>query len=271
MPQACIGWRKISEEFKEQWQFPNCLGALDGKHIVIQSPINSGTEFYNYKGTFSVVLMALVNANYEFTYVNIGCQGRISDGGVFRNTSLFKKLAENELNLPEDEPLHDNEKPLPYVFLGDDAFPLSSYMMKPYAGVHDKGSEKRVFNYRLSRARRVVENVFGILASVFRIFRKPMLLDPARVTEITMASVLLHNFLRRSRASRSRYMPPESVDSEINGNVIPGTWRNTNENMTSFLPLRQVARKPGQEAMEIRNSYAQYFTTNGALPWQNDY
>lgn len=67
--------------------------------------MNSGTEFYNYKHTFSVVFMALVDANYCFTFVDVGCQGRISDGGVFRNTVLFKKLEENALMIREDEPL----------------------------------------------------------------------------------------------------------------------------------------------------------------------
>lgn len=62
---------------------------------MIQYPTHSGSEFYNYKGTFSVVLLALVDANYCFTFVDIGCQGRISNGGVFRNSSLFEKLIEN--------------------------------------------------------------------------------------------------------------------------------------------------------------------------------
>lgn len=115
--------------------------------------------------------MPLVNANYEFIYVNIGCQERISDGGVFRNTSLYQKLSKNQLMLPPDDPM-------PYVFVEDDAFALTTRMLKPYPGVHDKGSSKRIFHYRLSRARRVVENVFGILASVFRIFSKPILLEP---------------------------------------------------------------------------------------------
>nr|CAI5861403.1 unnamed protein product [Callosobruchus analis] len=211
LPETANEWRKIAEEFKNRWNFPNCLGAIDGKHIVIQSPLHSGTEFYNYKGTFSVVLMAVVNANYEFTYVDIGCQGRISDGGVFRNTSFYDKLSKDQLMLPAA-----------YIFVGDDAFALTTRMLKPYPGVYNKGTQERIFNYRLSRARRVVENVFGILSSIFRIFKKPIVLEPLRVTEITMTCVLLHNLLRKSRTSRSRYMPPESLDSEVEGLLIPG-------------------------------------------------
>lgn len=218
------------------------------------------------------MLMAVVNADYEFIYVDIGCQGRISDGGVFRNTSLFQKLNENQLILPPNEPLPFSEVPLPYVFVGDDAFALSTYMLKPYPGAHDKGSAKRIFNYRLSRARRLVGNVFGIMASVFRIFRKPMLLEPHKVSEITMTCVLLHNFLRKSRTSSSRYLPQDSflLDTEIDGRFIPGTWRTEEDKMSSFIPLRQIARKPAQDAKEVRDRYAEYFINHGAVAWQNN-
>lgn len=153
---------------------------------VIQCPGESGSEFYNYKGNFSIVLMALVDVNYLFTYVDIGCQGRISDGGVFRNKSLYTKLVENKLNLPIDEPLPSKPEVMPYVFIGDDAFALGKHLMKPYSGVYEKGNSKRIFNYRLSRARRIVESVFGIMSSVFRVLRKPILLNESRVSDITL-------------------------------------------------------------------------------------
>lgn len=194
LPQNVEEWLQIAKDFNDNWNFPHCVGAIDGKHIVIQSPHKSGSEFFNYKGTFSIVLMALVDAHYNFIFVDIGCQGRISDGGVFRNTTLWKKLENDQLILPADEPLPSKTNTLPYVFLGDDAFALNKHMMKPYTGVYEKGNAKRIFNYRLCRARRVVENAFGIMSSVFRIFRRPILLDTEKVTNITMACVLLHNF-----------------------------------------------------------------------------
>lgn len=241
---------------------------MDGKHIVIQSPINSGSEYYNYKGTFSIVLMALVDANYCFIFVDIGCQGRISDGGVFRNTSFFKKLDNNKLMLPVEASVSSKNILLPYVIVADDAFPLSSHIMKPFPGVYEKGSLERIFNYRCSRARRVVENVFGIMSSVFRVCRKPKLLEPEKVSTITMTCVLLHNFLR-SRTSSLRYITPDMLDSETDEQFTPGQWRLNNDDITSFAPLQKVARKSGLEAKLIREQFAKYFITDGKVQWQD--
>lgn len=69
-------WKKISENFFLKWQFPNCIGALDGRHMEIQAPPNSGSQFYNYKGYFSIVLLAICDANHKFTWVDIGQFGK---------------------------------------------------------------------------------------------------------------------------------------------------------------------------------------------------
>jgi len=127
---------------------------------------------------------------------------------------------------PSDQPLPLREFHVPYLFVADDEFALTPRIMKPYSGMYQKGSKERVFNYRLSRARRVVENAFGIMSSVFRVMRKPMLLEPEKVTNITLTCVLLHNFLRRSKTSSSKYSPSGIFDIENEeGQIIPGTWR----------------------------------------------
>ncbi|XP_050293936.1 uncharacterized protein LOC126734379 [Anthonomus grandis grandis] len=225
MPKTSQEWKAIALEFNKKWNFPHCLGALDGKHIVIQSPMNSASEFYNYKHNFSIVLMALVDANYCFTFADIGCQGRISDSGVFRNTILFKKLDAGNLMIPEDEPLPMTDIPIPYVFVADDAFALGPHLMKPFAGIYEKSTKERILNYRLSRARRIVENVFGIMAAIFRIFRKPMQLEPEKASKIVLTCVLLQNFLRRSRSSTHVYTPPGTFDTEKDGHTVPRSWR----------------------------------------------
>nr|CAH7742340.1 unnamed protein product [Callosobruchus chinensis] len=83
-------WQKIEEGFRTKWNYPNCVGAIDGKHVVFEKPPNTGSQFYNYKKEFSIVLLALVDGDYRFITVDVGGYGRNSDGGIFRSSQLGK-------------------------------------------------------------------------------------------------------------------------------------------------------------------------------------
>ncbi|KAK5637862.1 hypothetical protein RI129_000145 [Pyrocoelia pectoralis] len=189
-------WEKIANGFEEKWNFPNCLGAVDGKHIIIVRPPNSGSYYYNYKGFFSIVLMAIVNANYEFILVDVGTNGRVSDGGVLENTDFFKKLVDKSLNIPDSKEIGPKKSKLPFVFVGDEAFSLRENFMKPY-NVKELDYSKKIFNYRLSRARNVVEIVFGILAARFRLLHTQININETTVELAVLACCILHNYLRR--------------------------------------------------------------------------
>lgn len=214
-------------------------------------------------------MLAIVDASYNFIYANVGCQGRISDGGVFNNTPFKEQLHINSLHLPTPRPLPGGTLPIPYVLVGDEAFQLSVNLMKPFSGIHDKGSKERVFNYRLCRARRVSENAFGILSSSFRVLRKPMLLNPDVATKVTLACIHLHNHLRKT-SSRYVYCPNEMFDKECadNGEVVPGLWRqDTSASQLSNGP--RVPRRSTNEAQDIRNELAEYFCSpQGELHFQ---
>ena len=116
-------------------------------------------------------MMGLVDAEYKFIYLYIGCNGRISDGGVFAGCSLAEAMYKRLLNIPEPTELLGNIGLMSYHIIGDDAFPLRDDLMKPFP-FRNMSKEQKVYNYRLSRARRVAENAFGILCSRFR-FSKP--------------------------------------------------------------------------------------------------
>jgi hypothetical protein len=125
-------WEKIARRFVERWQFPHCIGALDGKHITIKKPAKSGSSLFKYKQTFSVVLMATVNAEYKFVTIDVGSMGRFSDGNIFSSSVLAKMLNKRALQLLPPALLPNFEQPFPYVFVGDEAFPLSNNLMRPY-------------------------------------------------------------------------------------------------------------------------------------------
>lgn len=128
MPETAHEWIYVSEGFS----FPHCLGAIDGKHINIQSPVYSGTEYFNYIGNFSIVLLALGDSNYCFMFADVGSQGRISDGGVFYQSNFCQKLSSNSMDLPPPIPLPNSDFDISYVFIGDGAFALSIHLMKPF-------------------------------------------------------------------------------------------------------------------------------------------
>ncbi|XP_069813053.1 uncharacterized protein [Dendropsophus ebraccatus] len=249
-------WLAVADEFKELWQFPNCGGALDGKHIRITQPTNSGSYFYNYKGFFSIVLMALVNAKYEFLMVDVGTNGRMSDGGVLERTEFSKRLRQSALHLPGNDKTVSN---LNFVFVADDAFPLHPNLLKPYPS-RNLTMEKKIFNYRLSRARRVVENTFGIMANRFRIFHTAINLKPENIDKVVMACCVLHNFLRRHESQT--YLSSSSEES--GSGLIDAVDQFTSIQPTSF-------HRHSHDAITARDLYKYYFNGEGSVPWQEGY
>ncbi|XP_064468463.1 uncharacterized protein LOC135379143 [Ornithodoros turicata] len=145
-------WAQSAKQFEERWSFPNCIGAVDGKHIIIEAPHRAGSMFYNYKGSHSIVLMAVADAKYKFLYADIGAYGSQSDGGVFKSCSLGKDLEAGRLGLPAARRLPGSSLEAPYVFVGDEAFQLRPDFLRPFPCA-DLDDTKRVYNIRLSHAR----------------------------------------------------------------------------------------------------------------------
>lgn len=266
-PDSPHKWLQVAEEYENLWNFPHCVGALDGKHIELQAPFKNGSEYC--KGTFSIVLLAAVNATYSFLFASVGCQRRAPDGGVMVDQCLAKKLYDGTLNLPPPKALSGQENPTPYVFVCNDAFPLIENMMKPYPGTHVKGSLKGTYNNRLSKAHSVVENTFGIMASVFHILRKPLLLQPTKARSVVLACIHLHNFLRKSDSSKNLYSPQGTFDTEdiSNGDIIYGSWREETTNLRAFQSLNKIGWKSAAAGYQIREQFAEYFSSAGCVPY----
>lgn len=256
-------WEDIAEGFETRWQFPNCLGAIDGKHVLIFAPRNSGSVYFNYKKTFSVVLLALVDHQYCFSAVDIGSVGSNSDGGIYRNSLLSEKLKSGQLDIPKDKPLPGGGAvAVPFVIVGDEAFPSEEHLVRPYPG-DNLTMEERVFNYRLSRARRVSENAFGILANRWRLYHRKIPLQPENVDKVVKATCVLHNMLQR----RGIPVPPPPMQPEANG--AKGGEQGIHDGI-----LRELNRRRGRPTLQntaVRQEFKNYFVSAvGAVPWQYD-
>lgn len=202
--------------------------------------------------------------------MDVGCNGRISDGGVFARSSLSGALESGSLSIPNPSCLPGTTDVVPYVLVADDAFPLTRQIMKPYP-FRNQSAPNRIFNYRLSRARRVVENSFGLLSQVFRIFRKPLLLGPEKAEAIVLAACALHNFLLTK--SPKVYAPVGVLDTENeDGSFVNGSWRDLEPSSNSFIPLAAGSRSFSADARKIRENLRDYFLSpDGEIPWQYRY
>lgn len=247
-PSSKERWQEIAENFYKKANFPNCLGAVDGKHLRLICPQHSGSNFYNYKTYFSIVLLAVVDVDYRFIAVDVGAYGRESDSTIFNNWTFGKKLANNDLNLPSPKPLPNTDSPsLPYVFVGDEAFPLNTNFIRPYPR-NNLNLPRRILNYRLSRARRHVECTFGILSNKWRIFHTSMTISPDFAVLVVKAACALHNFVR----ARDGYNFEDSLTHY---------FENT--------PFKCPQHRSTNQGRNIRDQFATYFVSpSGEVPWQ---
>jgi hypothetical protein len=255
---------EVTHQFLHLWNFPHSIGALDGKHFAIKKPAKSGSLYHNYKGFFSIILLGLVDAEYRFLWVDVGTHGSTSDASIFNAGPLKEALESATLGLPDPDPLPGDDKPMPYFVVGDDAFALKTWMMKPHATRH-LTKEQRIFNYRLSRARRIVENSFGILANRFQCLLGTMQLPPETATSVVMACVTLHNLMRM----RYPGLQNQAMDVELEDhNIVPGAWR-----QDRVLPDVKQGHGPTNASNEAKNQrmyLTEYVNSDaGSVPWQD--
>ncbi|XP_050517993.1 uncharacterized protein LOC126892490 [Diabrotica virgifera virgifera] len=249
----------VEQDFWQKWNIPNCIGGIDDKHVRIKAPKNSGSLFFNYKEYFSIVLLAIVDANYKFLAVDVGSYGKESDNGIFQKLVIGKKIANNRFNIPPPKNLPGSQVILPHFLIGDEAFALSNYMMKPYSRrLARLEREKQIYNYRLCRGRRVTENAFGLLSQVFRVFYTPIAVAPDIVDDLILTACCLHNLLRDGYLEENNY-PFFNYDNEE---------KPSQDNMLRF------ARHGGfnnNEGFQIRDKLKDFFCSEyGAVAWQED-
>ncbi|KAJ8024979.1 Protein ANTAGONIST OF LIKE HETEROCHROMATIN PROTEIN 1 [Holothuria leucospilota] len=256
-------WLAIAEQFSTRWNFHHCLGAMDEKHFAIKCPMGAGSLYFNYKKFHSIVLLAVVDADYKFIWVDVGANGGASDSQIFNSSELRECIEDGSINFPPPDTLPNDDEPIEYFIIGDDAFPLRVWMMKPF-GRRNCTIEERIFKYRLSRARRVSENAFGIIANRLRVLLTTMQQDPKTVGTIVSACCCLHNLMRiRYPVNQNLVMDRE----DDNHQLAPGSWRN-DADLTDLEPLGRGNRATA--AAKRQRGYLKHYYASpaGEVPWQ---
>lgn len=244
-------------KYASKCNFPNCIGAIDGKHVRIKAPSNSGSLYYNYKEYYSIVLLAVVDADCKFSAIDVGSYGREGDAGIYLKSKIGQKIKENTFNIPAPKPLPGTDIVVPHVIVGDEAFALHENLMKPYPrqqSLHDQS--KAIYNYRLSRARRTTENAFGILCGYFRIFFQPFATVPETTDKLILCACILHNILREARILAPCQKHVDDALPVPDENLVPLTRHNV---------------RSGNNCTVTRELFKNYFNGTGAVAWQNNY
>ena len=91
------GWLQLANDWYQRWNFPHVIGAIYGKHVACKAPPDSGSDYYNYKGFFSIILFAMVTSDYKFLWVDVSGNGCSSDAHIYNNSELRESLEHNNI------------------------------------------------------------------------------------------------------------------------------------------------------------------------------
>jgi len=197
-----------------------------------------------------VVLQGVADTASGFIFVDMGAYGKQSDGGSFSASNLYHFLEDFESTLPKPASFEGSGTEMPFVILGDEAYPLKTYLMKPLAR-KDLSCEECVFNYRLSRARRCIECAFGILRAKWRLLNKAIETNVSKADRTVRFICLLHNIIIGLEGTTHDHSVLQAT-SQIRGS----RQARTNISCRSF-------SRSSKGAIDVRNAFKEYF--NGPI------
>ncbi|XP_071997850.1 uncharacterized protein [Engystomops pustulosus] len=240
-------WLQIAEGFESAASFPNCIGAVDGIHFRVHQPPHSGSKSFNNKKFFSVILIAVADTKYRFLAMDVGAYDSSGDSRVMEASLIKQKLLHEENSLPPPRPLPGTTQTLPFVMVSDEAFNVTPCQLRPFPR---KGldTRRRVFNYRLSRARRYIECTFGIMIKKWKILGTSIQLDVATVDAVVKACSVLHNYVLDHDG------PDVGAETSIPSLGTAINWQTSTTH---------------DSGLDVRDLFADYFMTpEGSVPWQ---
>lgn len=234
--------RDVVDGFDCKWGFPQCVGAIDGTHIPIISPTENALDYFNRKGHHSVVMQALVSCDYTFMDIYVGWPGSVHDARVLTNSKLFQEAEAGTLLPNTTKSINGMDVPL--LILGDPAYPMLPWLMKPYTDTGRLTAKQLRFNYRLSRARMVVECAFGRLKGRWRSLLKRNDTNVKFLPKYIAACCVLHNICEMHRdAFNDEWMIQQSA----------------NENAPTANTQTTGVSNSAVEAHTIREALSDYF------------
>ena len=158
--------KSVVDGFFTKWSVPQCAGTIGSSHIANKPPLLNHTDYYNCKGWYSILFQAVVDHNYLFRDICVGWPGSVHDARVYANSKLYQNAIQGKI-------LNGNKRKIanvdvPVYLIGDSAYPLSTFFMKPFDYNITQLQDIKQYNYRVSRARIVTENAFGQLKARWR-------------------------------------------------------------------------------------------------------
>jgi len=241
-PQTEEEWLRVSTTFERTTQFPSCLGAACARHIELRKASKADSDYLNERRRPSVLLSAVVNANYEFIVVETCPSGHLSVNNP-PNKILERKLQSSKL------PCQPNSNQLPYVFVADECFKLQENFMVPYRAVSDKGDEaSKLFNRQLVKANQRAAKTLAMMAWRFGVLQTPVNLDAKKVQTIVKACCYLHNFFKRECI----FYINSDMEAVIKADMAPIVW---GPNTTVMPHINNCDSDPKY----VRDSFSKYF------------
>lgn len=230
----------VVAEFKAKWGMIQCAGAIDGSHVPVTPPALQHTDFYNRKGWYSMVIQAVVDHNYLFRDICVGWPGSVHDARVLVNSAIHSKG--NKREIMSGNEIRLNGTKIPLFLVGDSAYPICTWLMKPFPFSANLTPAQRSYNYHLSSARIVTENAFGRLKARWRRLYKRNDMNIEKVPCIITACCILHNICEVHKDSFNEHW------LQIPANVNPQPPRTSH-----------ASTRSNQEAKDIRDALVQYF------------
>lgn len=230
-------WQECAKGYKDVFNFPNCIGSIDAKHVRIKCSRGSAS---NLKEQHSIVLIAVFDAYQKFVVADVGSYGGFDDGLVQRS-SFYKNYLKNK-NIIADKALPGTNSKAPHVLLGDEGYKLQTYLLRPYPKRSAETNERMAkFNAHLNKARSVIELAFRFMTQTWKRFMKPFDCDVDTVVEIVKATCALHNFIKIKRGNEMEF------GKEIS---------------RAFLDQRKNNIRATAQAVKVREVFADYFNNH---------